>query len=476
MLRQLQQQRLQQKLSPQQIQIVKLLELPTLRFEQRVKKELEENPLLEERENEYDENAEDKVDDTTEEFSLEDYINEEDVPSYRLYAQNHSVNDKHTDVPFSREASFYEHLTTQLGLRFQLDDEDKKLAEFIIGNIDDDGYLRRELDAIVDDLAFTANIFTEVSVLERILKVIQDFDPPGVGARDLQESLKLQIVKKKNRTQNQEIALKIITDYFDYFIKKNYVQLKKKLNVDEEKLKEIIDEIIKLNPKPGSVFYQNLTQGAEYIIPDFIIDMQDGELSMTLNSRNVPDLKINDTYRGLLIADKSKNDKTQKGVESFVKQKVMSAKWFLDAIKQRQQTLLAVMSSIMKKQKEFFIDGEERLLKPMILKDIADVTGLDISTVSRVSNSKYVQTHFGMFPLKYFFSESMKTESGEEVSTREIKNILQECVDNEDKKKPLTDEKLTDILQQKSYKIARRTVAKYRENLGIPIARLRKEL
>lgn len=476
MLKQQQQQRLQQKLSPQQIQIVKLLELPILSFEQRVKKELEENPLLEEKGAESQERDDDEYQETKEEFELEDYMEEDDTPTYRLYAQNHSVNDKHVDIPFSREASFYEHLTTQLGLRFQFDDDDKKLAKFIIGNIDDDGYLRRDLEAIVDDLALSTNIFTSVADLERILKVVQDFDPPGVGARDLQESLKLQILKKNKQTNNQKLALKVLTDYFDFFIKKNYIQLQKKLNVDESQLKDIIEEITKLNPKPGSLFYQNLTQGASYIIPDFIIDMQDGELVLSLNSRNVPDLRVNDTYKKMLTATEHINKKEKKGVQTFVKQKENAARWFLDAIKQRQQTLISVMKTIMEKQKKFFVDGEERLLKPMILKDIADVTGLDISTVSRVSNSKYVQTHFGMFPLKYFFSESIKTDSGEEVSTREIKKILQDCVDNENKRKPLTDEKLTDILQQKSYKIARRTVAKYRENLGIPIARLRKQL
>lgn len=480
MLKQTQQQRLQQKLSPQQIQIVKLLELPTLQFEQRVKKELEENPLLEEQE-EYpskDEQQEEEYEEKSEndEFSIEDYMeNEDDTPSYRLRSNNYSVDDKYEEIPFSRGESFHEHLERQLGLRFQLSEEERQLAQFIVGNIDEDGYLRRELEAIVDDLVFTVNVNTDVKTLERLLKVVQDFDPPGVGARNLQECLTLQLQKVKKKTDEQEKALKIVTDYFELFTKKNYEKLIKKLNVPREELKDIVDEIIRLNPKPGSAYAQSSTQGAAYITPDFIIEMHDGELKMTLNGRNVPELRVSEAYKDVLRRDNQK-DKTKKDAAVFVKQKINAAKWFLDAVRQRQQTLLAVMSAIMTRQKDFFIDGDEKLLKPMILKDIADDTDLDISTISRVSNSKYVQTHFGVFPLKYFFSEAMMTESGEEVSTREIKRILQDCVDNENKRKPLTDEKLAEILQEKSYLIARRTVAKYRENLGIPIARLRKEL
>lgn len=479
MLKQTQQQRLQQKLSPQQIQIVKLLELPTLQFEQRVKKELEENPLLEEQEEHSErEEREGEYEDSTnnDEFSIEDYIeSEDDTPSYRLRSNNYSSDNKYEDIPFSRAESFHEHLERQLGLRFQLSEEERQLAQFIVGNIDEDGYLRRELEAIVDDLVFTANVDTDIETLERLLQIVQDFDPPGVGARDLQECLVLQLKKTKDKTPEQEKALKIVTDYFELFIKKNYEKLIKKLNVSREELKTIVDEIIRLNPKPGSAFSQSSTQGAAYITPDFIIEMQDGELKMALNARNVPDLRVSEAYKDVLRGAKKK-DKAKKDAAVFVKQKINAAKWFLDAVRQRQQTLLAVMSAIMSRQKDFFIDGDEKLLKPMILKDIADDTDLDISTISRVSNSKYVQTHFGVFPLKYFFSEAMMTESGEEVSTREIKRILQDCVDNEDKRKPLTDERLSEILQEKSYLIARRTVAKYRENLGIPIARLRKEL
>ncbi len=479
MLKQTQQQRLQQKLSPQQIQIVKLLELPTLQFEQRVKKELEENPLLEEqddfqnKEEEQNEEFDDK--NSEDEFSFEDYLENDDTPSYRLNSNNYSANDKYEEIPFSRGESFHEHLERQLGLRIQLNERERELARFIVGNIDEDGYLRRELEAIVDDLVFTANIETDIETLERLLLVVQDFDPVGVGARTLQECLQLQLRKLPERTEVQEKALLLITNYFDLFTKKNYDKLTKKLNISREELKEIVEEVVRLNPKPGSAFHQSSTQGAAYIIPDFIIEMQDGELKMSLNARNVPDLRISEAYKAVL-QDANKKDKAKNDAALFVKQKINSAKWFVDAVKQRQHTLLSVMTAIMVRQEAFFIDGDERLLKPMILKDIADATELDISTISRVSNSKYVQTHFGVFPLKYFFSEAMMTESGEEVSTREIKRILQECVDNEDKRKPLTDEKLAEILQEKSYLIARRTVAKYRENLGIPIARLRKEL
>lgn len=479
MLKQTQQQRLQQKLSPQQIQIVKLLELPTLQFEQRVKKELEENPLLEEQEDYSDrEEREDSYDDNAngDEFNIDDYIeSDDDIPSYRLRSNNYSSDDKYEDIPFSRGESFHEHLERQLGLRFQLSEKERQLAQFIVGNIDEDGYLRRELEAIVDDLVFTANIDTDVETLEHLLLVVQDFDPAGVGARTLQECLELQLKKIENRTVEQQKALKIVTDYFELFTKKNYEKLIKKLDVSREQLKDIVDEIIRLNPKPGSAFSQNSTQGAAYITPDFIIEMQDGELKMSLNARNVPELRVSEAYKDVLRESKNK-DKAKKDAAVFVKQKINAAKWFVDAVRQRQHTLLAVMSAIMTRQQQFFVDGDEKLLKPMILKDIADATDLDISTISRVSNSKYVQTHFGVFPLKYFFSEAMMTESGEEVSTREIKRILQDCVDNEDKRKPLTDEKLAEILQEKSYLIARRTVAKYRENLGIPIARLRKEL
>ncbi len=474
MLKQSLQQKLQQKLSPQQIQIVKLLELPTLQFEQRIKKELEENPVLEEGEEapsleNTEENTEEK-----EEFTLEDYINEEDEPYYKSQTSNYSKDDKREEIPFSTGKSFQEHLLTQLGLR-NLSEEDKKLAYFIIGNLDEDGYLRREIEAIVDDLAFTEGIETTKEKLEELLEVVQDFDPTGVGARDLRECLLLQI-KRKKESPASILAYKILYLHFESFTKKHYERIIKKLNISRDDLREAMDEITKLNPRPGGSLGNSAAQTIPHITPDFILEYIDGTFGLSLNSKNIPDLKISNSYNEMLNNKDDFQKKDQKNAVAFVKQKISSAKWFIDAIKQRQQTLMSVMNAIIEKQYDFFIDGDERLLKPMILKDIAEETNLDISTISRVSNSKYVQTHFGILPLKYFFSESMQTESGEEVSTREIKKILQECVDNENKQKPLTDEKLADILKEKSYLIARRTVAKYREKLGIPIARLRKEL
>lgn len=474
MLKQSLQQKLQQKLSPQQIQIVKLLELPTLQFEQRIKKELEENPVLEEGEEapsleNTEENTEEK-----EEFTLEDYINEEDEPYYKSQTSNYSKDDKREEIPFSTGKSFQEHLLTQLGLR-NLSEEDKKLAYFIIGNLDEDGYLRREIEAIVDDLAFTEGIETTKEKLEELLEVVQDFDPIGVGARDLRECLLLQI-KRKKESPASILAYKILDLHFESFTKKHYERIIKKLNISRDDLREAMDEITKLNPRPGGSLGNSAAQTIPHITPDFILEYIDGTFGLSLNSKNIPDLKISNSYNEMLNNKDDFQKKDQKNAVAFVKQKISSAKWFIDAIKQRQQTLMSVMNAIIEKQYDFFIDGDERLLKPMILKDIAEETNLDISTISRVSNSKYVQTHFGILPLKYFFSESMQTESGEEVSTREIKKILQECVDNENKQKPLTDEKLADILKEKSYLIARRTVAKYREKLGIPIARLRKEL
>jgi RNA polymerase sigma-54 factor len=477
------QQKLLQKLSPQQIQVIKLLEIPTLQLEQRIKKELEENPVLEmdsdENYNEEDNQApelrsdEDKDD---EEFSMEDYIPDDETPSYRLNANNYSPDDKQVDIPFSVGDTFHEFLYEQVGMVL-FDDNERKLAEYIIGNIDEDGYLRRDLLSISDDLAFTLNIEVSEEVLARILETIQDFDPPGVGARDLQECLLLQLKRKKN--EYQQLAVSVIKGSFDEFTKKHYDKIARRLGVDEEKLRMAIDLILKLNPKPGSSYSNPHNRSNQHIVPDFILEVVDGELQLSLNQRNTPELRINEAYLDMLrTLTKSNNGQNRSSKEafSFVKQKLDSAKWFIDAIRQRQQTLLVTMSEIIDFQKEYFIDGDETHLKPMILKDIAERTGFDISTISRVSNSKYIQTHFGIYPLKYFFSESMQKDTGEEVSTREIKKILKECIDNEDKHHPLTDERLTEILKEKSYNIARRTVAKYREQLDIPVARLRKEL
>ena len=474
------QQRLLQKLSPQQIQVIKLLEIPTIQLEQRIKSELEENPILEliegsDEEDDYQEDSDDSSSD--DEFSLEDYMEDDDTPNYRLSTNNYSKDDKQIDMPYSSGVSFHDSLIDQLGLT-NLNDDDKQIAEYIIGNIDEDGYLRRELLSISDDLAFHMNVEVKLEDLERFLEIIQDFDPPGIGARDLQECLLLQILRKRGKDSTC-LASRIIQENFEEFTKKHYDKIIKKYEISEEALKEAIDEILKLNPKPGSSYSNPMSKSNQVIVPDFLLDNQEGELLLSLNQKNAPDLHLNGTYLDMMktySVNKSKASKDQKDAMLFMKQKLDSAKWFIDAIKQRQQTLMLTMSEIIRFQEEFFQDGDETKLKPMILKDIADVTGLDISTISRVSNSKYIQTHFGIYALKYFFSEGMQTDTGEEVSTREIKTILQECVDNEDKRHPLTDEKLALILKEKSYVVARRTVAKYREQLGIPVARMRKEL
>lgn len=477
------QQKLLQKLSPQQIQVIKLLEIPTLQLEQRIKKELEENPVLElesdnpsnEEENEIrDDDNDNDVD--NEEFTFDDYYDEEEdnIPSYKLNTNNYSKDDKYIDIPFSVGTTFHEFLYEQLGV-IELSEEKHLLAEYIIGNIDDDGYLRRDLLAISDDLAFNMNIEVSEDKLYDILMIVQELDPPGVGARDLRECLLIQLKRKKG--DDLETARIIVKDYFDEFTKKHYSKIQNRLDLSDDDLKHSIDQILKLNPKPGSSYSNPLNKSNQHIVPDFILENVDGELSLSLNQRNVPDLKINDTYLSMLHAlGKSQKNKNQKEAMLFVKQKLDSAKWFIDAIQQRQTTLLLTMSEIINFQKEYFQEGDETKLKPMILKDIAERTNLDISTISRVSNSKYIQTHFGIYPLKYFFSEGMQKDDGEEVSTREIKKILQECIEGENKRKPLTDEKLAKILKDKSYNIARRTVAKYREQLGIPVARLRKEL
>ncbi|RIH65642.1 RNA polymerase sigma-54 factor [Mariniphaga sediminis] len=478
------QQKLLQKLSPQQIQVIKLLEIPTLQLEQRIKKELEENPVLElesdNPENHDDNNSEDVDQDTdldNEEFSVDDYLTDEDeIPSYKTNTNNYSKDDKYIDIPFSVGITFHESLYDQLGM-ITLAEGDRQLAEYIIGNIDDDGYLRRDLLSISDDLAFNLNMEVPEEKLEEILHIVQQFDPPGVGARDLRECLLLQL--KYRQGNNHELAHVIIKDYFEEFTRKHYEKIKRKLDLSDEELKQGIDQVLKLNPKPGSAYSNPMNKSNQHIIPDFILENIDGELSLSLNQQNMPELKINDSYLEMMHAlakhNKQKN-KDQKDALVFVKQKVDSAKWFIDAIRQRNHTLLLTMSEIINFQKEYFKEGDETKLRPMILKDIAEKTNLDISTISRVSNSKYIQTHFGIFALKYFFSEGLQKEDGEEVSTREIKKILQECIENEDKLKPLTDEKLTRILKEKSYNIARRTVAKYREQLDIPVARLRKKL
>jgi RNA polymerase sigma-54 factor len=454
-------------------------------MEQRIKKELEENPALEEgAEDEYDldteaEESEDNVNDRDqEEFTLEDYIEDDEIPSYRLSTTNYSRDDKREEIPFSVGSTFHDHLENQIGLR-ALTEQERILASYIIGNIDEDGYLRRKLDAVADDIAFSLNIKTDEIELIRILRIIQDFDPVGVGARNLQECLILQIDNKDLNNPEIRLAADILKNHFDEFTRKHYDKIINRLNITEAELKSALNEILKLNPKPGSAFSDPQNKSFSHIVPDFILENIDGELQLTLNSKNVPELRVSKTYNEMLESyqhQKKLSTKDQKDAVTFVKQKLDSARWFIDAIRQRQNTLIVTMQAILEYQKDYFIEGDETRLKPMILKDIADRTGLDISTVSRVANSKYIQTNFGIFSLKYFFSEGMQTDSGEEVSTREIKKILQDCIDNENKKKPLTDEKLASILNDKGYPVARRTVAKYREQLNIPVARMRKKL
>lgn len=486
MLTQKLQQKLLQKLSPQQIQLIKLLEIPTVQLEQRIKKELEENPALEEgatQQDEYEnpnEETGNEKESNQDEFSIEDYLGDEDTPDYKLHTNNYSKDDKRDDIPFSGGSTFQEHLENQLGLRV-LTERQNMLAQYVLGNIDDDGYLRRDIESIVDDLAFSQNIQTTDRELHEILSIIQDFDPVGVGARSLRECLMLQLEKKlanQNIVPELKLAYKIIDDFFNEFTKKHYKKIISRLNITEDDLKAAIEEILRLNPKPGSSFSDASTKTFHQIIPDFILEVSEGEIQVNLNSKNAPELRVSRTYANMLeaYANNKKGAKKNKDAVSFVKQKLDSAKWFIDAIKQRQQTLIMTMNAIIDYQYDYFLEGDETKLNPMILKDIAQKTGLDISTISRVANSKYIQTHFGIFPLKYFFSEAMQTSSGEEVSTREIKKILQECIDSENKRKPLTDDKLSKILQDKGYQIARRTVAKYREQLNIQVARLRKEL
>jgi RNA polymerase sigma-54 factor len=465
--------------------MIKLLEVPTLQIEQRIKKELEENPALEEGPEDDDIHSDDQDDDLyedkdkdQEEFTLDDYIEEDDIPDYRLQANNYSKDDdKRNEIPFSAGSSFSEHLESQFTLR-DLTEKQKILGEYILGNIDEDGYLRRELTNIVDDLAFLQNVDTSEEELEEVLKIIQDLEPAGVGARTLRECLLLQIEKKDLSQSGQKLAHTILDNYFDEFTKRHYDKIVTRLGITETDLKVAIDEILKLNPKPGGVFSDPYSKNSQPIIPDFLLDYSEDGFDLHLNSRNLPELRTSSAYNEMLQAysrDKSQKKEMKEAV-MFVKQKIDSAKWFIDAIKQRQNTLLLTMNAILEYQQEYFIDGDETKLKPMILKDVAEMTGLDISTISRVANSKFIQTHFGIFPLKFFFSEGLQTDSGEEVSTREIKRILQDCIENEQKRRPLTDERLTEILQEKGYLIARRTVAKYREQLNIPVARLRREI
>ncbi len=487
MLNQRLQQKLLQKLSPQQILLMKLLQIPSLALEQRIKQEIEENPALEELDEDYDSNSDDQEelsvadvaeekDRDNEEFDLSDYMDDDETPAYKLSANNTSSDDERREIPFASGTSFHETLISQLGMQ-HMSKTDYEIALNIIGNLDDSGYLQRDLGAMVDDLAFSQNIITSRQELERILAYIQRLDPAGVGARTLQECLLIQL-RRKQPTPAIIIAIAILDRFFDEFTKKHYEKITKKNKITNEELKEAIDEILKLNPKPGDSMGDD-SRLNQYIIPDFIIQNKDGDLELSLNSRNAPELRLSRNYTDMLetyTEDKNHRTQTHKEAVMFIKQKIDSARWFIDAIKQRQNTLFLTMNAIMEYQRAYFMEGDETRLRPMILKDIAEIVNLDISTISRVANSKYVQTPFGTFLLKSFFSESMQTDSGEEVSTREIKKILSDCVEAENKSKPVTDEQLTNILKEKGYNIARRTVAKYREQLNIPVARLRKEL
>ncbi|MBM3452523.1 MAG: RNA polymerase factor sigma-54 [Bacteroidetes bacterium] len=471
-------QKLEQKLSPQQIQLMKLLQVPTIELDQRIKQEIEENPALEEggeKDDEFDNNDDDEIEEDEEEFDLSDYL-DDDLADYKTQSNNHAKDEEERIIPLSGEQSFREKLMEQIQL-LPLINNQYIIADTLIGNLDESGYLNRDIEAIVDDLAFSVGItVTEDEILET-LEFIHELDPAGVGARDLQECLILQINRKQDGKVFRKNAKIILEKYFEEFTKKHFDKIAKKLDLNEEELKLAIDEILKLNPKPGGST-RDSAQNFQQIIPDFLLFEIDGKLELSLNERNAPDLKVSKEYATMLrnYSEGARTSKSDKEAMTFVKQKLDSAKWFIDAIKQRQTTLLLTMNAIMEYQREFFITGEEIMLRPMILKDIADIVQMDISTVSRVANSKYVQTNYGIYSLKYFFSESLSTDSGEEVSTREVKKILTDAIEAEDKRRPLPDEKLMSLLNEKGYNIARRTVAKYREQLNIPVARLRKEL
>ena len=477
--------KLLQKLSPQQIQLMKLIQLPTQAFEERLKQEIEENPALDtgkdesdaiddDLSNEFDDDTNEKNE--TEDINIDDYLSDDEVPNYKTQANNYSADDEEKNVPYAAGITFHQSLKNQLNT-FTLSDEERAIAEFLVGSIDDSGYIRREIIDLVDDLAFTANVFTtEEKVISVLIKVVHNLDPIGVGARDLKECLIIQL-KTKETNKIRSLAIAILEQAFDHFVKKHYKKLQEKFSISEDELKEVNTEISKLNPKPGSSYAGN-NKIAEQIVPDFSIKIIDGELDLVLNSRNTPELHVSREYNNMLkgYQEATVKSKSQKDAVFFIKQKLDAAKWFIDAIRQRQQTLLVTMNTIMHYQYDYFLTGDERRLKPMILKDIADKINMDISTVSRVANSKFVSTPYGTKLIKEFFSESMKNDQGEDVSTKEIKKILETVIIEENKKKPLTDEKLAAILKEKGYPIARRTIAKYREQLDLPVARLRKEI
>lgn len=458
-----------QKLSPLQIQTIKLIELPIQELEQRIRKELEENPVLDE------DSAKDKDDDEApREVSLSEYKEDDSIPSYRLRSDNYSKDERPQYNTFSVKESFTQSLMEQLGYR-NLTEHQYAVAAFIIGSLDDDGYLRRSIDSVVDDMSFRANLETNEDEVLQMLKVVQEFEPIGVGARDLRECLLLQIrhCKKSPAVDN---AVKILENHFSDFTGKHFQKIMTRMGLSEEDMKAAIAKIVKLNPSPGGQIDDSYSDQAQQIIPDFFLEYKDGKLLLSMPRFSVPELRVNRKYADLLMDAANSSEREKKEAAAFVKKKLDSAKWFVEAIKQRHNTLQSTMQAIIDYQHEYFIDGDETNLKPMVLKDIAEKTGFDISTISRVVNSKYIETHFGIYSLKYFFSEGLENQDGEEVSTRELKKVLQECVDNEDKHKPLTDDELVVKMTERGYKVARRTVAKYRDQLGIPKARLRREL
>lgn len=501
MLNQRLQQGLVQKLSPQQVLVMRLLQEPLLALEQRIKQEVEENPALEmaeenpveedketladepipdsidSDEDEFFEEKEEERSGSEDDFTFEDYMQEDEIPEYRLIAHNKSPDDEIFETPVISDTSYQEYLLSQLGL-IRHTDKEHIIAAVIIGNIDESGYLQRDITSLADDLAFNQNLEATTEEILKVLKMIQTFDPPGIGARNLQECLMLQLERTSVHSAVTELAIEIIRDHFPEFTKKHYDKILVRTRVTESLLKKAIDEIQSLNPKPGTSISGGSREN-QYVVPDFIINNFSGELELTLNSQNTPELRLNSQYLDMLreySSPKKPLSASVKATVAFIKQKLDSAKGFIDALRQRQETLYSTMLAIMHYQKEYFLSGDETRLRPMILKDIANIVNLDISTVSRVANSKYVQTPFGTFLLKSFFSESMQNAKGEEISTREIKKILKDCIDSEDKSDPLTDEQLVETLKEKNYNIARRTIAKYREQLNIPVARLRKEL
>ena len=480
MLKQQLQIKLSQKLSPQQIKLMKLIQLSTLDLEQKIEAEMGENPALESgvevvksdnQVNDFEENT--KIE--TDEIDIDQYLSDDEIPSYRLYSNNYSSDDEERSVPLSGGISFHQSLLQQMG-NLILNEDEMLIAEFLIGSIDDSGYIRRSDDELIDDLAFTQNIFTDKNQLNKVIRSVQSLDPPGVGARSLKECLQLQLEKKKKDRPEVVHALKIIKDEFDHFSHKHYTKLQDRVGITQEELKEALELIGKLNPKPGGALSSTIQN--THVVPDFILTLEDGRIEVKLNRRNAPQLKVSNAYKDMLegYQEGNKKSKTQQDAVQFIKQKLDAAKWFIDAIQQRHQTLTLTINAIVAHQKEYFLSGDERKLKPMILKDIADKVDMDISTISRVANSKYIDTPYGVKLLKTFFSEGLKNEEGEDVSSIEIKNILSQLIAEENKKKPLTDEVLSKLMKEKGYIVARRTIAKYREQLDIPVARLRKEL